>query len=76
LAVIARRVAAVFSLTERGASVLWLLLAVLYLVILLTLGLTTWRKCHMVLFWIGIIFPILWLIGAVISPSPRAAAAR
>ena len=55
---------------------LWVLFAVLYFVILLTLGLTTWRKGHMVLFWIGIIFPILWLIGAVISPSPRTAAAR
>jgi hypothetical protein len=56
--------------------VLWLLFAVLYFVILLTLGLTTWRKGHMVLFFIGIIFPILWLIGAVIGPAPRAAAAR
>jgi hypothetical protein len=76
LAVIARRAARRHFLTERGASVLWVLFAVLYFVILLTLGLTTWRKGHMVLFWIGIIFPILWLIGAVIGPSPRAAAAR
>jgi hypothetical protein len=56
--------------------VLWFLLAVLYVVILLTLGLTTWRKGHKALFLIGIIFPILWLVGAVIGPTPRAATAR
>ena len=40
----------------------------LYLVLLVTLGVVTFRKRHYVLFGLGIIFPILWLIGAVISP--------
>ncbi len=57
-------------------TVVWFLLAVLYLVILVTLGLTTLRKGHVVLFIVGIIFPFLWLIGAVIAPTPRAAGAR
>ncbi len=58
------------------STVLWFLLAVLYLVILVTLGVTTLRKGHVVLFVIGIFFPLLWLIGAVIGPTPRAASAR
>jgi ATP/ADP translocase len=67
------------SLPERGAAVstvLWFLFAVLYLVILVTLGLTTLRKGHVFLFVIGIFLPFLWLIGAVIGPTPRVASAR
>jgi hypothetical protein len=55
------------------STFLWFLLGVIYLFVLLTLGLTTFRKGHMVLFFLGIIFPFLWLIGAVISPTSRAA---
>jgi ATP/ADP translocase len=58
------------------STVLWFLLAVLYLVILVTLGVTTLRKGHVVLFVVGIFLPFLWLIGAVIGPTPRAASAR
>lgn len=47
--------------------------AVLYVVLLVTLGLMTLRKGHWVMFIIGIFLPIFWLIGAVIPP--RAAAA-
>ncbi len=56
------------------STVLWFLLAVLYLVILVTLGVTTLRKGHVVLFVVGIFLPFLWLVGAVIGPTPRAAA--
>ncbi len=49
------------------------MLAVLYFVILITLGVTTLRKGHIVLFCVGIIFPVLWVIGALIGPSPRVA---
>ena len=52
--------------------VIWFMLAALYLVLLWTLGLMTFRKGHHVLFWVGIIFPILWIIGAVIAPTPAA----
>jgi hypothetical protein len=52
--------------------VLWLMLAALYLVLLWTLGLMTFRRGHFLLFWVGIIFPVLWCIGAVIAPTPAA----
>ncbi len=54
-------------------TVLWFLLAVLYLVVLISLGLSTLRKGHVVLFVVGFFFPLLWIIGAVIGPTPRAA---
>jgi hypothetical protein len=54
---------------------LWSLLAVLYLVALVSLGMTTFRNGHHVLFWVGFLFPILWIIGALITPKTRASAA-
>jgi hypothetical protein len=42
---------------------------VLYFVLLFVLGLSCLRKGHWVLFILGIFLPILWLIGAVISPA-------
>ena len=41
----------------------------LYITILFTLGLMTLRKGHGWLFVFGIIFPVLWLIGAVMRPA-------
>lgn len=46
-----------------GAGVIWL-------VLLVTCGTLTFRKGHMVLFWLGIFFPFLWLIGAIMAPQP------
>lgn len=40
--------------------------AVLYLVLIFTLGLMTFRKGHYVLGILGIFLPFLWLIGAVL----------
>ena len=57
------------------STVLWFLFAVLYFVVLITLGVTTLRKGHILLFVIGIIFPLLWVIGAIMGPTPRAAGA-
>jgi hypothetical protein len=54
---------------------LWILLAVLYLVVFLSLGLATFRKGHYFLFWVGIIFPILWVFGALMRPTANAEAA-
>jgi hypothetical protein len=48
--------------------------ALLYFVLLVTLGVMTLRKGHWVMFIIGIFLPILWLIGAVIPPRAPAAA--
>lgn len=54
---------------------LWIILATLYLVAVFTLGLATLRKGHTVLFWVGIIFPLLWIVGALMQPSAKAVAA-
>jgi hypothetical protein len=43
----------------------------LYLVVLFTLGLTTLRKGHGWMFFFGIFFPLLWLIGAFMQPARR-----
>jgi hypothetical protein len=55
---------------------LWILLATLYLVLLWTLGITTFRKGHHVLFFIGIIFPVLWIVGALMAPTSEVGAAE
>ena len=57
------------------STVLWFLLAMLYLTALVVLGLTTLRKGHTVLFWFGILLPFLWIIGALMAPTPAVAAA-
>jgi hypothetical protein len=45
----------------------------LYLVLLVTLGVTCFTKGHWVLFVIGIVFPFLWLVGAVMPRAPMRA---
>ena len=40
------------------------LLAVLYIVLLITLGVMTIRKGHWVMFIVGIFLPLFWIIGA------------
>jgi hypothetical protein len=57
------------------STFLWILLGVLYLTVLITLGVATLRKGHTVLFIVGIFLPILWIFGAVMAPTPRAAGA-
>ena len=54
---------------------LWVLLGILYIVLLVVLGVTTLRKGHWVMFIVGIFFPLMWIIGAVIPPTGRAARA-
>ena len=53
---------------------LWIILATLYLVAVFTLGLATLRKGHTVRFWVGIIFPLLWIVGALMHPTAKAVA--
>jgi hypothetical protein len=55
------------------STFLWIVLVSIYVAALISLGVMTLRKGHTVLFIIGIIFPILWVVGAVIAPTPRAA---
>lgn len=57
------------------STFLWFLLGALYLTALIVLGVATLRKGHYVLFVIGIVFPLFWIVGAMISPTPRAAGA-
>ena len=45
---------------------------ILYIILLLTLGIMSIRKGHWVMFIIGIIFPLLWLIGALMPPRQEA----
>ncbi|MFN8546339.1 MAG: hypothetical protein U0807_19365 [Candidatus Binatia bacterium] len=45
------------------------LLGVLYVVLLITLGITSIRKGHWIMFIIGIFIPIFWIIGALLPPK-------
>lgn len=47
-----------------------ILLSAIYVVLIITLALLCFRKGHWVLGLIGFIFPLLWVIGAVL-PSRR-----
>jgi hypothetical protein len=58
------------------STLVWILLAALYLTALAVLGVSTLRKGHVVLFCMGIFFPVLWIVGALIAPTPRVAAAE
>ena len=42
---------------------------ILYVTLLVTLGLVTLRKGHAWMFFFGIFFPLLWLIGAMMAPK-------
>lgn len=57
------------------STFLWVLLAAVYVACFFFLGLTTFRKGHYAMFWLGIIFPVLWLIGALMAPTPASLAA-
>jgi hypothetical protein len=55
------------------STILWVLFAAIYIAALMSLGVMTLRKGHMMLFILGIFFPLLWIIGALMPPTPRAA---
>ncbi|MFL5883821.1 MAG: hypothetical protein ACJ77M_02015 [Thermoleophilaceae bacterium] len=57
------------------STFLWFLFGVVYLTALIVLGVSTLRKGHYFLFVVGIVFPVLWIVGALLGPTPRAAAA-
>ena len=44
------------------------LLALLYIVLLISLGVATIRKGHWVMFLVGIFLPVFWIIGALMPP--------
>ena len=45
---------------------------ILYLVLVFTLGLMTLRNGHGWMFFLGIFFPLLWILGAVMRPTAQA----
>jgi uncharacterized membrane protein len=51
----------------------YIALGILYLVLLFTLAVMSFRKGHWVLGLIGFVFPILWVIGAVLPDKRRRA---
>jgi vacuolar-type H+-ATPase subunit I/STV1 len=58
------------------STFLWILCVLAYLTALVVLGMATLRKGHTALFWFGILFPFLWIIGALMGPTRAAAAAE
>ncbi len=56
------------------SSILWMLIAVVYITLFITIALATLRKGHHLLFWVGIIFPVLWIFGALVGPTAQAEA--
>ena len=49
--------------------------ALLYFILVFTLGLMTLRNGHGWMFFFGIFFPFLWIFGAFIKPPETGAAA-
>jgi len=47
-------------------------LGIIYVVLLITLGIVSLRKGHWVMFIIGIVIPLFWIIGAVLPPTTSA----
>ena len=45
---------------------------ILYFVLLVTLGVITIRKGHWVMFIVGIVIPLFWIIGALMPPRAPA----
>lgn len=55
--------------------VVQLLLAVGYMAMLAILGLRTITRGHKVLFAVGFLVPVLWIVGALMKPTPGSLAA-
>ena len=53
-------------------SIMIALAAVLYVVLLITLGVTSIRKGHWIMFIVGIFVPVFWFIGALMPPTASA----
>jgi hypothetical protein len=58
---------------DKMSAFIWILLGIVYVACWIYFGMTTFRKGHYWMFWIGFFFPILWIIGALIAPTPAKA---
>ncbi len=47
-------------------------LGILYIVLVITLGVMTFRGGHYWMFWLGFFVPLLWIVGALIEPTEAA----
>lgn len=54
------------------SSGLFLVFAVVYVALFLTLGITALRKGHWLWFVVGLVVPVFWLIGALLPPKEGA----
>ncbi len=55
---------------------LWSGMAILYLVLLFTVCMVTFRKGHTLLGILGFFLPFLWFVGAIQAPTPDSRYAR
>jgi len=55
---------------ETLTVILVLLAAILYIAVFIWLGVTTFRRGHIVLFIVGFFLPILWIVGSLV-PGPN-----
>jgi cadmium resistance protein CadD (predicted permease) len=62
----ARRIWAGYDRRRGNPVVLGFTLGIIYLVLLLVFAVLSFRKGHWVLGLIGFIFPVLWIIGAIL----------
>ena len=60
----------------KESQMLWVGLGIVYFLLLVTLGIVSIRKGHWVMFLLGIVFPVFWLIGALMAPRARPRPAR
>jgi hypothetical protein len=55
--------------------IIWLLLAMVYLALLVTVGLIVLRKGHTILFFVGIFVPLVWIAAVFLPPTSAASTA-
>jgi hypothetical protein len=58
------------------STFLWIMVGVVYITLFVALGMTTLRKGHYFLFFVGIVFPLLWIFGAMMGPTEQVATAQ
>jgi hypothetical protein len=56
---------------DRSPLLGYVALGILYVLLMLVLGLKTVRNGRWVLFVLGFVFPVLWIIGGVLPPKGR-----
>ena len=54
----------------------WILLGIAYVLLFLFCGLYALRKGHTILFFVGFLLPLLWIVGAILPPTSAATTAQ